>query len=338
MDPEVYDKIIDFSHTLLPKFYEYFEARKRILGLDEMMICDCSLSVADYEPVQISYEDAVNMGRAGISVWGDEYLEVFDNIITSPHVDVYPSETKESGAYECVTGNKITPFLNINFNGMESYTSTIIHEMGHAVYDGLTIKNQNYYNCGPSIFTHEVASTANELMFHRYKIENAGSKEEQLYWLDKEIDLFISALLKQCMYSEFEDYCYKIIENGGALDADSLCEKWLELEHLYYGDEMTIAEDTGIDWARIPHFHLNYYVYEYATSLTYAASICNRVDEKGQEAIDDYLDFLKAGASASPADCLKIAGVDPLDDGTYEAAGFLIEDLIDEFIETAEGK
>ena len=335
VEPEIYDKIIEFSHSLLPKVYEYYEAKKELLGLDEMMLCDLNQSITDYSPKEISYEESVNTGRAGISVWGDEYLSAFDKIITSPHIDVYPSDTKDTGAYETLQGNETTPFIMYNFNGSESYTSTIVHEMGHAVYSEFAAENQNEYNNNPGIFTQEVASTANEIMFHKKMVNEAETKEEKLYWLDAEIDLFLNTILRQCLYSEFEDYCYKTIENGGSLNADAMAEKWLELEKEYYGDSVTILDDSGIDWARIPHLYYGYYVYKYATSITYAASICEQVEEKGQEEINAYLDFLKAGSCAKPSELLGIAGVDPLKDETYEAARELIGVLIDEFIETA---
>ena len=335
VDSEVYERIIDFAHSMQPKVYEYYEMRKNLLGLDEMMLCDTCLPVSDYEPKEISYEDAVNIGRKGISAWGDEYLEAFDKIITSPHIDVYPSATKATGAYEYLLGKETTPYVLYNFNGSESYISTIVHEMGHAVYSELSAENQNVYNCEPTIFTQEVASTANEIMFNRYMIENAKTKDEKLFWLDKEIDLFINTIMGQCMYSEFEDYCYKTIENGGSLEADSMSEKYAELLRQYYGDALTVTDEDGIGWAKVPHLYNDYYVYKYATSITYAASICNQVEEKGQDEIDAYLDFLKAGQTADPASLLTIAGVDPLSDDTYDSAGVLIGDLIDEFIEAA---
>ena len=335
VDPEIYDRIIEFAHRVVPKVYEYYEARKELLDLDEIMLCDLNVSVTDYEPKKVSYEEAANIGRKGISVWGDEYLEAFDRIIEKPHVDVYPSDTKEIGAYEILEGNECFPFVLFNFDGLESYSSTIVHEMGHGVYSELTAENQNIYNTAPGIFTQEVASTANEIMLHRYLIENAKTDEEKLYWLDREINLFLNALFRQCLYSEFEDYCYKTIEKGGSLNADDLFDKWQELEKLYYGDGVTIPDNSGIDWARIPHMYYGYYVYKYATAITYAASVCGKVEEDGQKEIDAYLDFLKAGKSDHPANLLEIAGVDPMDDETYDSAEKLINDLIDEFIETA---
>ena len=334
VDPEIYEKIIEFTHSLLPKIHEYYAARKELLGLDEMMTCDINLSVTDYNPKRVSYDEAMNLGRAGISVWGDEYLKTYDRIAESSHIDVYPSDTKRSGACERLDWNGTTPVIIYNFDGSESYISTLVHEMGHAVYAELSSENQNFYNINPEIFTHEVASTANEIMFQNYMIENAKTKDEKIYWLDSEIDLFLSTLHRQILYSEFEDYCYKIIEAGGSLNADDMSEKWLELFKQYYGDAMTVDDDYGIDWARIDHLYYNYYLYKYATSITYAASLCNRVEENGQKETDAYLDFLKAGKTADPASLLAIAGIDPMDDDTYSEAGKLIEGLIDEFIET----
>ena len=142
----------------------------------------------------------------------------------------------------------------------------------------------------------------------------------------------MNTLSTQCRYSEFEDYCYKVLENGGSLNGDDLNKKWLELTRLYFGDYVDVSENSGIGWAGIPHLYYNYYVYQYATSMTYAASICNLVDKNGQGEVNDYICFLKAGASASPADLLRIANVDPTDDKTYEEAGDLIKELIEEYI------
>ncbi|MCR5652120.1 MAG: hypothetical protein K6F86_13180 [Lachnospiraceae bacterium] len=335
VEPEIYEKIIDFSHDMLPKIYEYYEARKEILDLDEMCLCDLNIPVTDYDTKEMSYDDAMNKGRKAVSVWGDEYLSIYDMIAKSSHIDVYPSPIKDTGAFESLEGNETTPFIMFNFDGTENYISTLVHEMGHAVYSEFAAENQNEYNNEPGIFTQEVASTSNEIMFNKYMIENAKTKDEKLYWLDKEITLFMGTIIRQCLYSEFEDYCYKTIEEGGSLNADDMAEKWLELNRLYYGDAVSIEDDYGIDWARIPHLYYNYYVYKYATSLTYAASVCQQVEDNGQKEIDAYIDFLKAGASDSPSSLLQIAGVDPLDDDTYKAAGELIGSLIDEFIETS---
>ncbi len=331
IDPAIYDRIIQFAHDTLGKMHEYYAAKFDHLGL-EATIYNLDMPSSDYEPKSISYEDAVNIGRDAIKLWGDEYLEVFDRIITSPHIDVYPSDTKQTGAYESLLGNATTPFVLYNFTELETYISTIVHEMGHAVYSEFAAENQNVYNNYPRIFTQEVASIANEITFYKKMVNEAPTESERIFWLEREINLFAVTIYRQCLYSEFEDYCYKTVEAGGALNADELAEKWLELTRTYYGDRFSLPKEYGIDWARIPHMYYNYYVYKYATSTTYASSVCKQVQEKGQEEIDAYIDFLKAGNSADPASLLSIAGVDPLDDATYEAAGEYIGELIDEYI------
>ena len=332
VDPEVYRRIIEFAHSIIPAFNDYYKARAQFIGVDKLIIPDLYIPDTDYNPGEITYEDAVNLGRSAISVWGDEYLKTFDKIITKPHIDVYPADAKTSGAYEYLLGNETTPYVMYNFNGMTAYTSPIVHEMGHAVYSEFSAENQNTYTGIPSIFTQEVTSTANEIMLHKKMIDNASTNDEKLYWLGSEIDLFMGTLSAQCRYSEFEDYCYKVLESGGSLNGDDLNKKWLELTRLYYGDYVEASENSGIGWTGIPHFYYNYYVYQYATSITYAASICNLVDKNGQNEVDDYISFLKAGACASPADLLRIANVDPLDDKTYEEAAALINELIEEYV------
>lgn len=331
VDPEIYGRIIQFAHETLGKMHEYFAAKLDYLGL-EATTYNIEASSSDYEMKSVSYEDAVNIGRNAISLWGDEYLATFDKIITSPHIDVYPSDHKQTGAFEYLAGNQTTPFVLYNFDGLESYISTIVHEMGHAVYSEFAAENQNEFNNNPGIFTQEVASTANEIMFYKKMVEEAPTEGEKIYWLEREINLFWDAIYSQCLYSEFEDYCYKTVEAGGSLSANALAEKWLELSATYYGERFQFPEEYGIDWARIPHMYYNYYVYKYATSLTYASSVCEQVQENGQEEIDRYIEFLKAGGSTDPANLLRIAGIDPLDDATYKAAGAYISGLIDEYI------
>ena len=332
VDPKIYYRIIEFSHDMLPKLHEYYETRKELLGLDEMMTYDNYESVTDYTPKDVSYEEAVNIGRAAIAVWGDEYLEKYDEIIQSPHIDVYPADKKQGGAFSLDGFNATTPFVMFNFDGKESYISSIDHEMGHAVYEEFSSENQPLQYCHPDIFTDEIASTANEILFHKYMIKNAKTDAERIYWLDDEIRLFYKTLFRQCMFAEFEDYCYKTIENGGALSAGDLNAKYLELMRTYYGNNVNVTDDIGTEWARVHHFFMNYYVYKYATSITYAASICDLLEDKGQDEIDAYMGFLKAGSSADPATLLSMAGVNPLDDVTYDSAKELIDDLIDEYV------
>ncbi|MCR5788957.1 MAG: hypothetical protein K6G83_03635 [Lachnospiraceae bacterium] len=331
VDPEIFYQIIDFAHSILPKFHAYYALRKERLGLEEIGTYDLTLPLNDYSVPLASYEDCVNLGREAIKSWGDEYLDTFDRIMTSGHIDAYPSDTKEGGAYEWLLGNKTLPYVMYNYDGTLGYVNTIVHEMGHAIYSEFSRENQNIYNCCPGIFTQEVASTTNELVLYKQLVENAADQEEREYWLDKEIELYANTLLFQCMLAEFEDYCYKTLEAGEALSPAAMNEKYVQLLETYFGDAVDILPEQGIDWARIPHFYKGYYVYQYATSLTFATAICEKVSEDESEK-EAYLNFLKAGCSAAPADLLKIACVDPADPATYESAKAYVEDLVDQLL------
>ncbi|MCR4658410.1 MAG: hypothetical protein K5770_19600 [Lachnospiraceae bacterium] len=332
VDPQLFYQIIEFSHSLLPEFHEYLAAKKELLGLEEMGSYDIYVPFNDYEAPEMSYEDCVKLGREAVKFWGDEYLGQFDRIITSGHVDVYPSDTKEAGAYMELCGNETLPFVMFNFDGNMNYTSTIVHEMGHAVYGAFSEENQNFYSNSPGIFNHEVASTANELIFNKYLIDNASDEKEKKYWIANEITLFFNNVIWACVLAEFEDYCYKTIESGNGLSADVMNEKFYELLKNMYGEDLLVEPYLGGDWARMPHLYYGYYLYKYANSLTFATAICNKAleDDETKEA---YLEYLKAGSSAAPGELLKIAGVDPSDPATFEEARAYFENLVDQFIE-----
>lgn len=333
LDPELFYRIIEFSHSLMPKLHEYFAATKEMLGLEEMGSYDIGIPFNEYEPPEMPYEDCVKLGREAVKFWGDEYIDRFDSIITSGHIDVYPSDTKDTGAYEMLYGGETLPYVMFNFDGLMDYTSTIVHEMGHAVYSEFSAENQNMYYSMPGAYNQEVASTANELIFFKYLIDNASDEDEKKYWIAREITLFFNTIIWQCVLAEFEDYCYKTIEAGNALSAEAMNEKFYELIKNMYGEDMLVEPYIGVDWARISHFYSYcYYVYKYATSLTFATAICNKaLEDEGEK--ENYLEYLKAGASASPEDLLRIAGVDPSDPDTYETAKDYFEDLVDQFVE-----
>ncbi len=307
VNPLVYEKIMESVHRMLPKAHAYYAAKKKAYGLS-------------------------------LGIWGEEYMAAFDRIITNPLVDVYPADGKSTGAFEELAGRELLPMILFNFDGTDKYASTIVHEMGHAVYSLLSAENQDRYNCTPGIFTQEVASTANEIMFRKDRILHAADTEEKLYWLEDEIDLFLGTIHRQCLFSTFEDWCYKKIEGGEPLSAPEMDREYLNICREYYGDAVALPEEFGCDWARIPHMYYNYYVYQYATSITYAAAICSRVSKGEKGAAEDYVKFLKAGNSMSPDRLLAIAGVDPLQDETYRLAEAYLGGLIDEFIKLADAR
>ena len=223
------------------------------------------------------------------------------------------------------------PWVLFNYNGYSDDVSTIAHEMGHAMYETLADENQPKQYHSPTLFTQEVASTTNELLYYNYKMSHAANDDEKLYYLQNALNLFTGTFFSQVVFAEFEDEMYKTIEAGGALDGEALSDRYLEILNTYRGDSIISFPESKYMWAEIPHFYEPYYVYKYATSITYAASIAQGILGGRERAVEDYLSFLKAGRSADPQTLLSIAGVDPLKEETYHAAMDYFKGLVDEY-------
>ena len=331
LDTRVYDMLVEAAHKGIPELQRYYRIHKEALGLDVQMPYHLSGYISEYFPGMTNYDDGVNEVMEALSVLGTEYTDLFKEIITSGHVDVYPAEKKTSGAFETQMGTDYLPWVLFNYYGYSDDVSTIAHEMGHACYDELATRNQPQMYSDPTIFTQEVASTTNELLYYNYKMKNAKSDEEKLYYLENAMYMFTGTFFTQMMFSEFEDYMYKIVEAGGALDAEDLGDKWMELMKTYRGDEVEYPDDARYYWSEIQHFYYVYYVYQYAADVAYAASIAERISSEEEGAVDEYLAFLKRGASASPVELLSTAGIDPLDEKTYEYALEYFTSLLDEY-------
>lgn len=331
LDTEVFDMLVDAAHEGTKEYQRYLKLHADALGLEEQYPYNMAVSVSDYPGEMVSYDDAVDEVIEALGVLGDDYTDHFTKIITSGHVDVYPTDTKSTGAYETKPSSDYLPWVLFNYEGYTDDVSTIAHEMGHAVYDLYSTENQPSQYQNPTIFTQEVASTTNELLYYTYKMENAQDDEEKLFYLENAISMFAGTFFTQMMYSEFEDYMYKVVESGEALDPEDLGDKWAELLELYRGDAIIYFPDSRYQWASIPHLYYQYYVYQYSADVAYAASIAQRITTGEEGAVDEYLDFLKLGGSASPVDLLSEAGIDPLDKATYDEALNYFTSLVDEY-------
>ena len=331
VNPAVYDMLIECAHNGIGDYQRYYRAHARGLGLEEQYPFDMATYVSDFNPGKIAYEDAVAEVIEALGVLGEDYIEKFKAILSSGHVDVYPTDTKTTGAFETQPSSDYLPWVLFNYNGYANDISTIAHEMGHAMYDALTTENQPKQYRNPTIFTQEVASTTNELIYYNYKMSHAANDDEKLYYLQNVLDLFTGTFFTQVLFAEFEDYFYQILEAGDALDGEALSDKFLALLNEYRGDSVISFPENKYRWADIPHFYYTYYVYQYATSITYAASIAQGILDGRENAVEDYLSFLKAGWSADPQVLLSIAGIDPLKEETYRAAMDYFKGLVDEY-------
>ena len=229
-------------------------------------------------------------------------------------------------------------YLSLCMNMVHPVTPTLVHELGHAIYSSYSKDNQESIYAEPIIFTQEVASTTNELLYYSYMMEHAATEDERMFYLENMLSMFSGTFFLQALYAEFEDAMYQTVESGGALDAEALSDLWTELYQEYRGDTIESFPDSRYGWASIPHFYYNYYVYQYATSVAYAASICERITSGEERAVEDYLAFLKLGASGSPEELLAIAGVDPLDEETYQRALDFFNEMVDEYERLVDAK
>ncbi len=338
MDTTVYDMLIETAHESSADMQRFNNIHKEALGLKKQYPYHMQTYVSDYYPEKVKYEDGMDEVLKALSVLGTDYTDEFKKILTSGHIDVYPKKGKESGAYMDQTYYADLPWVLYNFNGLPSYVSTLAHEMGHAVYAEFSAENQPPQYSDPYIFTHEVASLTNEILFNSYRINNAKDDEEKLYYLEAFISRYQSAYIGQMMYAEFEDYCYKKVEAGEGLDAEDLSDKYKELLDTYRGDSITAFPDSRYSWIEIPHFYYVYYVYQYSADITYATTIAGKILDGDKDALKQYKEFLKLGSSADPVTLLKKAGVDPLSQDTYDYAIEYYKKLVDEYEELVKAR
>ena len=338
VDPRVYDLLVEAAHEGAADNQRYLKTHARGLGLEKQYSYDMYDYISDFDPGKTSYDDAVDEVTEALGILGEEYIETFRSIIESGQVDVYPSDTKTTGAFEYALSYDFLPWVLFNYNGMSDDIRTIAHELGHAVYEALTTANQPVQYRSPTNFTHEVASITNELLYYSYKMQNAQSDDERLYYLENALSMLETNFFTQMFFAEFEDWFYQIVEDGGALDPEAMSEKYAALFDVYEGGEILRVEENKYRWATVPHFYYVYYVYQYASSVCYAASIAERIVNGEEGAVEDYLAFLKAGRSGDPQTLLSIAGIDPLDANTYREGVAFFSGLVDEYERLVDAK
>ena len=335
IETEIYQNIINSAHNLLPDFARFNRLHKEALGVKKQYYFDTMDTVSKYS-AEMEYDNAVEKVEQSLGVLGDDYVAIFERIISSGHIDVYPSEKKREGGFMTSCADpSVYPYVLLNYSGYVNEASTIAHEMGHVMYGYYSEHNpeNNLMNNQPTIFTHEIASTCNEYLFFAYMMENAESSDEKLFYLEKILTLIHGTILRQCMYSEFEDYIYKIVEEDRSLDADSVSEYWMQLNAEYYGEDVVFSDSYRFRWAAIPHFYYGFYVYQYATSGTYSAVIADKLRRGEPGFADRYRAFLKAGSSDKCSQLLKLVGIDVLSKETYRNMKEYYKQLVDQYQE-----
>ncbi|WP_373951499.1 oligoendopeptidase F [Exiguobacterium acetylicum] len=327
----VYDGLVEAVHEHLPLLHRYVALRKRVLGLDELHVYDMYTPLVSEVEMKVSYEEAKQLMVEGLAPLGAEYKHILEEGLSERWVDVRETRGKRSGAYS--SGAYDTqPFILMNWQDNINNLFTLAHEFGHSVHSYYTRKSQPYPYGDYSIFVAEVASTTNEALLNDYLLKKVTDRKEKLYLLNNQLETFRGTLFRQTMFAEFEHAIHDAARLGQSLTPEFLTSTYYALNQKYFGEEIVLDEEIGLEWARIPHFYYNYYVYQYATGISAAAALTDQILEEGQPAVERYINnFLKAGSSDYPIEVLKAAGVDMTTKAPVEAALRQFERVLDEF-------
>ncbi|ARA97483.1 MULTISPECIES: oligoendopeptidase F [Geobacillus] len=305
----VYDNLIATIHEHLPLLHRYVRLRKSVLGLDELHMYDLYTPLVQDVKMEVTYDEAKQYMLDGLAPLGEEYVSIIKEGLENRWVDVRENKGKRSGAYS--SGAYGThPYILLNWQDNVNNLFTLVHEFGHSVHSYYTRKTQPYPYAHYSIFVAEVASTCNEALLNDYLLKTIDDEKKRLYLLNHYLEGFRGTVFRQTMFAEFEHLIHLKAQEGEALTAQTLTSLYYDLNKKYFGDDMVVDEEIGLEWARIPHFYYNYYVYQYATGFSAATALSKQILEEGEPAVKRYIEFLKAGSSDYPIEVLKKAGVD----------------------------
>lgn len=325
----VYHSLIASVHANMEKMYAYVSLRKKRMGVEEIHMYDVYTPIVEDVAETIPFAEAKQTVLDALSVLGEDYTALLQEGFDNRWIDVYENKGKRSGAYS-TSVSRPHPYVLLNHKDDLDSMFTLAHEMGHALHSYYSTKHQSVCTSNYVIFVAEVASTCNEVLLMRYLLQRTEDKTKRAYLLNHFLDQFKGTLYRQTMFAEFELAMAQMCENGEALTADALSEKYLALNRLYFGDEMVSDDEIALEWARIPHFFYNFYVFQYATGFSAAVAIANRILKEGKPAVEDYKKFLSSGCASDPISLLKIAGVDMSTPAPVNSALALFGELVEE--------
>lgn len=305
---DIYDNLIKVVNDNMNILYDYYDLKKEILSLDCLHMYDTYVEIINKIDKKYSFDEAKEIVIDALRVLGDKYVKNLKKAFDEKWIDIYHSKGKRSGAYS--SGNfDVNPYVLLNFEGTLNDVSTLAHELGHSMHTYLSCKNNPYQYSSYEIFVAEVASTVNELLLANYMLKNSKNKDEKLAIINHILDLYKATLYRQTMFAEFEKETHKLREKGEVLTSDLLSNTYYNLVKKYFGPNVLCDDLIRYEWARIPHFYYNFYVYKYATGISAASYIVDGILNNKEGALENYINFLKTGGSMYPLDELKIAGV-----------------------------
>lgn len=306
---KVYDSLIDSIHEGLHVNHEFIDLKKKILNKQEFHMYDLYVNPFEVEKDEITYEDARKEVENALAVMGEEYCNKLREAFDNNWIDVFAKPNKKGGAYSMGIYS-VHPFVLLNFVNSKRDVSTIAHELGHSMHSYYSSSNQTIIDADYTIMTAEVASTVNEILLSNYQIEHEKDKTKKAELIYELLEMIRATLFRQSMFAEFEKIVHEKIENGETLSSEDLNEIYYSLNKEYFGNNMIVDENIKYEWARIPHFYSDFYVYKYATGISAAISIATKILKQGEPFVKKYIEMLKQGCSKKSIDLLKMVDVD----------------------------
>ena len=333
--PQVYHNLIDTVNANLDKFHRYVRLRKKLLGVDELHMYDVYAPMVSGADKEITYAQAMDTVYDALAPLGEDYRAILKEGFENRWIDVYENAGKRSGAYSA--GGDPHPYVLLNHKDNLESMFTLAHEMGHALHSYHSHRAQPKVYENYVIFVAEVASTCNEALLMEYLLGKTTDKRERAWLINHFLEQFKGTLYRQTMFAEFELRMGELNAQGETLTAELLCAEYKALNAKYFGPDMVTDDRIAMEWARIPHFYYNYYVYQYATGYSAAIALSRRILKEGESAVKDYLEFLSGGCSKDPIDLLRGAGVDMASPKPVQDALDLFGRLLDEMEALTEG-
>lgn len=328
---DIYYNLIEAVHQNIGLMHDYVKLRKKALGLSELHMYDIYVPLVKESDRNIPYDTARKDILETLSVYGNDYLNVIKEAFDNRWIDKYENKGKRSGAYSA--GSFVHPYILLNYKDNLDSEFTLVHELGHAMHSYFSNNANEPIYSQYVIFVAEVASTCNESLLMRYLLNKTTDKKERAVLINYFLEQFKGTLYRQTMFAEFELFMNEQIASGESLTADILNEKYYELNKFYFGEGIVLDEEIALEWARIPHFYYNYYVYQYATGFSAAIALSDILLNGGEPAVRKYLNFLSSGCTKDPVSLLKDAGVDMSSAAPINTALNLFRTLLKEFEE-----
>ena len=307
----VYDNLIAGIHEALPALYRYYDLRKRKMGLPDIRMYDTYVPILSDITMHHTWEQGVDVVIEALRPLGQKYCTVLhDGLLTARWSDRYENRGKRSGAFSAGSYDGL-PYILMNYQpDIIEHVFTLAHEAGHSMHSWHSVRNQPYQYYDYVIFVAEVASTFNEQLLTRHLLDIADNDRQRAWLVNREIDSIRGTIFRQTMFAEFEKLTHDAAWNGEPLTLDRFREIYGQLLRRYFGPGFTIDDDLTLECFRIPHFYRGFYVYKYATGLSAAIALSQRVLQGGDKERDEYLTFLEGGCSKEPLDLLRDAGID----------------------------